>query len=228
MKITYRLRVCQFLRKERHLNKKTIKTILQILDELYPFDSKCFLNYEKPWQLLIATILSAQCTDNRVNQVTEVLFKKYPNLEDFANADHSELSGDIRSTGFYVVKSRHIIGTAKKLLEDYGGELPSEIEALTGLPGVGRKTANVTRGHIFKIPSVVVDTHVKRVSYKLGITKHKDPVKIEYELMEVLPKSHWIAYNQQIITHGRRVCTARSPKCEVCKLAPHCRDRRKR
>ena len=205
------------------MDKKTIKEILATLDALYPFDHKCFLHYNEPWQLLIATILSAQCTDERVNYVTDTLFKKYPTLEDFAGADFNSLSRDIHSTGFFNMKAKHIIESSQIILSNHDGDLPSEIETLVRLPGVGRKTANVIRGHIFKIPSIVVDTHVKRISFRLGLTCHTDPVKIEFELMEILPKKHWIPYNQQVITHGRKICTARSPKCESCRLNDLCR-----
>lgn len=183
---------------------------------------KCYLNYETPWQLLIATILSAQCTDERVNQVTKDLFVKYPDLEAFANADQKELERDIYSTGFYKNKAKNIIACAKKLIEEYDGEVPRDIKALTGLAGVGRKTANVIRGNIYREPSIVVDTHVKRISQKLGLTKENDPVKIEYDLMDKLPKEQWILYNIQIITHGRNVCIARRPKCGECTLQKVC------
>jgi endonuclease-3 len=202
--------------------RKSVKRILKLLDEIYPWDEKCFLYYETPWQLLFATILSAQCTDDRVNAVTSVLFVKYPNLESFAGADLSELEADVRSTGFFHMKALHIKQSAAVLLSEYEGEMPDDIKKLTALPGVGRKTANLIRSHIFNIPSVVVDTHVKRVSFKLGLTCQTDPEKVEYELMDVLPKSHWIRFNQQIITHGRRVCTARLPRCGECRLAGEC------
>ena len=204
------------------MDRKTVISILDTLDSLYPFNHSCFLHYEKPWQLLFATIMSAQCTDDRVNQVTKQLFPKYPSLGDFANADYDTLSEDIRSTGFFRMKAKHIIESAKILMDKHKGQLPSDIESLTALPGVGRKTANVVRGHIFRIPSIVVDTHVKRVSGKLGITQYTDPEKIEFELMTILPESHWIAYNQQIITHGRKICIARRPNCSECLLAEHC------
>ena len=207
---------------KRNICNAKLTGILGTLDELYPFDFKCFLNYREPWQLLIATILSAQCTDERVNIVTKKLFKKYPSLHDFAAADFDILSEDVRSTGFFRMKAKHIIGTAGMLLDLHQGQLPADIGSLTALPGVGRKTANVVRGHIFRIPSIVVDTHVMRVSFKLGLTQYKDPVKIEFELMDVLPEERWIAYNQQIISHGRICCTARSPKCGECKLAVFC------
>ena len=195
------------------MEKERILEICRILNETYSMEYKCYLNYETPWQLLIATILSAQCTDERVNQVTKDLFVKYPDLEAFANADQKELERDIYSTGFYKNKAKNIIACAKKLIEEYDGEVPRDMKALTGLAGVGRKTANVIRGNIYREPSIVVDTHVKRISQKLGLTKENDPVKIEYDLMDKLPKEQWILYNIQIITHGRNVCIARRPKC---------------
>ncbi len=204
------------------MEKERILEICRILNETYSMEYKCYLNYETPWQLLIATILSAQCTDERVNQVTKDLFVKYPDLEAFANADQKELERDIYSTGFYKNKAKNIIACAKKLIEEYDGEVPRDIKALTGLAGVGRKTANVIRGNIYREPSIVVDTHVKRISQKLGLTKENDPVKIEYDLMDKLPKEQWILYNIQIITHGRNVCIARRPKCGECTLQEVC------
>ena len=203
--------------------KKRTKEILAILDEQYGREYVCYLNYETPWQLLIAVILSAQCTDARVNIVTKDLFQKYPSLEAFANADLKELEQDIHSTGFYHNKAKNIISCARTLVEKYDGEVPRELEELTALAGVGRKTANVIRGNIYHEPSVVVDTHVKRISKKLGFTKEDDPVKIEYDLMKVLPKDHWILYNIQIITLGRSICTARNPKCTECFLSDLCK-----
>ncbi len=196
--------------------------ILALLDEVYTREYKCYLNYETPWQLLIATMLSAQCTDARVNMVTESLFQKYDSLEKFASADVRELEQDIRSTGFYHTKARNIISCARDLVEKYGGEVPKDLEALTSLAGVGRKTANVIRGNIYHEPSIVVDTHVKRISRRLGLTKEEDPEKMEYDLMKVLPKDHWILYNIQIITFGRQICYARSPKCGECFLQKYC------
>lgn len=198
--------------------------ILKLLDGKYTTEYKCYLRHENPWQLLIATILSAQCTDARVNIVTRDLFVKYPSVEAFANADLNELEQDIRTTGFYHNKAKNIISCTKQLLEKYNGEVPNDLEALTGLAGVGRKTANVIRGNIFHEPSIVVDTHVKRISRRLGLTKETDPVKIEYDLMKVLPKDHWILYNIQIITFGREICFARGPKCEDCFLQDYCRE----
>lgn len=213
---------------KRRISKKErerIDEILRRLDESYSTEYKCYLHYETPWQLLIATILSAQCTDERVNMVTKDLFVKYPTLEAFANAEIGELEQDIHSTGFYKNKARNISLCTQKLLREYKGEVPSDIEELTALPGVGRKTANVIRGNIYHEPSVVVDTHVKRISKKLGLTKEEDPVKIEYDLMEVLPKEHWILFNIQIITHGRQICIARRPKCEECFLSDLCKEK---
>ena len=202
---------------------KTTAEILKRLDEAYGTEYVCYLNHETPWQLLIAVILSAQCTDARVNIVTKDLFQKYPSLEAFANADLKELEQDIHSTGFYHNKAKNIISCARTLVEKYDGEVPRELEELTALAGVGRKTANVIRGNIYHEPSVVVDTHVKRISKKLGFTKEDDPVKIEYDLMKVLPKDHWILYNIQIITLGRSICTARNPKCTECFLSDLCK-----
>lgn len=204
---------------------KRTKEILDLLDEKYGTEYVCYLNHENPGQLLIATILSAQCTDARVNIVTKDLFVKYPNMEAFANADLKELEQDIKSTGFYHNKAKNILGCAQTLMEKYNGEVPSDLESLVALPGVGRKTANVIRGNIFHEPSVVVDTHVKRISRRLGFTKEEDPVKIEYDLMKVLPKDHWILYNIQIITFGRQICFARSPKCEECFLKRYCKEK---
>lgn len=202
--------------------KQQVAEICRILNETYGTDYKCYLNHENAWQLLIATMLSAQCTDARVNIVTKDLFVKYPTLQAFADADIKELEKDIYSTGFYKNKAKNIIGCAKKLISEYGGEVPSDIESLTKLDGVGRKTANVIRGNIYHEPSIVVDTHVKRISRLLGLTDSDDPVKIEHELMEKLPKEQWILYNIQIITLGRTICIARRPKCAECALNRVC------
>ena len=202
---------------------KRTKEILDRLDKEYGTEYICYLNHENPWQLLIAVILSAQCTDARVNIVTKDLFKKYDSLEKFANADLEELEQDIKPTGFYHNKAKNIIACAKRLVYEFGGEVPSSLEDLTSLAGVGRKTANVIRGNIYNEPSIVVDTHVKRISRRLGFTKESDPEKIEYELMKVLPKDHWILYNIQIISFGRNICFARSPKCENCFLQDLCK-----
>lgn len=204
--------------------KKRTKEILDILDEEFGTDYKCYLNYETPWQLLAATMLSAQCTDARVNMVTETLFQKYDSVEKLAFADLEELEQDIRPTGFYHTKARNLISCMRDLLEKYGGEVPRSLEELTSLAGVGRKTANVIRGNIYHDPSVVVDTHVKRISCRLGLTKNEEPEKIEQDLMKELPKDHWILYNIQIITFGRSICSARSPKCEQCRLQKYCKE----
>ena len=170
--------------------KERIQIILDLLDEHYSVQKKCWLDYGNEWQLLIATILSAQCTDARVNIVTKDLFVKYPDLKAFAEADLKELEQDIRPCGFYHNKAKNIIACSKKLLEDFGGVVPSDIDELTSLPGVGRKTANVIRGNIYDIPSIVVDTHVGRISRKLGLTKNEDPEKVEHDLEKKLPKDH--------------------------------------
>ena len=202
---------------------KRTKEILDRLDREYGTEYICYLNHENPWQLLIAVILSAQCTDARVNIVTKDLFQKYDTLEKFANADLEELEQDIKPTGFYHNKAKNIIACAKRLVYEFDGEVPSSLEDLTSLAGVGRKTANVIRGNIYNEPSIVVDTHVKRISRRLGFTKETEPEKIEYELMKVLPKEHWILYNIQIISFGRNICFARSPKCESCFLQDLCK-----
>ena len=207
---------------------KRTKEILARLDEAYGREYRCYLNHDTPWQLLIAVIMSAQCTDARVNIVTEELFRKYDTLEKFAAADIEELEQDIHSIGFYHNKARNIILCARKLVEEFDGQVPERLEDLTSLPGVGRKTANVIRGNVYHEPSVVVDTHVKRISRRLGLTKEEDPVKVEYDLMKALPKDHWILYNIQIITLGRSICTARSPKCSECFLSDLCRAEDKR
>ena len=202
--------------------KSNVTKILEILDNEYGMEYRCYLNHENPWQLLIAVILSAQCTDARVNIVTEHLFKKYDTLEKFANADLKELEQDIHTTGFYHNKAKNIISCARTLVEQYGGEVPSTLEELTSLAGVGRKTANVIRGNIYNEPSIVVDTHVKRISRKLGFTQEEDPVKIEYDLMKVIPKDHWILINIHLITLGRTICKARKPDCANCFLKADC------
>ena len=201
---------------------KKVLEILGLLDRQYGTEYICYLEHENAWQLLIATILSAQCTDARVNIVTKDLFWKYVSLSDLANAKLEELEQDIHSTGFYHNKAKNIIACARMLMEEYGGEVPSDIDKLTALPGVGRKTANVIRGNIYHIPSIVVDTHVKRISAKLGITKETDPEKIEYDLMRKLPKDHWILWNIHIITLGRTICVAGHEKCNECFLKDVC------
>lgn len=199
-----------------------VSEILRTLDAYYPKDIVCYLDHETPFQLLIATILSAQCTDDRVNKVTPDLFSKYQDVQAFADASLEELEEDVKSTGFYRNKAKNIIACAQRLLNEFNGEVPKELEELITLAGVGRKTANVIRGNIFHIPSVVVDTHVKRVSIRLGLTLNEDPTQIEMDLMEILPIEHWIRYNTQIIAHGRAICIARSPKCSICMFVSVC------
>lgn len=208
--------------------KKNTQPILDALIREYGNEYKCYLFHENALQLLIATMLSAQCTDDRVNMVTVDLFKKYITAEDFANADLKELEEMIHSTGFYRNKAKNIIACCKELCEKYGGEVPRDMDCLTNLAGVGRKTANVVRGHIFHEPSVVVDTHVKRISKKLGLTKNDDPVKIEFDLMKELPREYWIIWNTHIIRLGRTICKAPTPKCELCFLQEYCADFQKR
>lgn len=207
--------------------KERIEKITELLDLHYGTDMICYLDYETPWQLLFATILSAQCTDARVNLVTKDLFRDYPNLQAFADATQEEMEEAVRPTGFYHNKAQNLIACAKQLLERFGGEVPSSIEELTSLPGVGRKTANVIRGNIFHINSIVVDTHVKRVSKMLGLTTEEDPTKVEFDLMKCLPEDHWILYNLQIIAHGRAVCIARRPQCGNCFLKELCKNHKK-
>ena len=178
--------------------------------------------------MLVATILSAQCTDKRVNLVTPGLFRKYPTIRDFAAANQAELAADIRSTGFFNNKAKSVAGAARKILSDFGGEIPREIDALLTVPGAARKTANVVLGTAFGIASgVVVDTHVQRISQRLGFTKHSDPKRIEGDLMKAIPKDRWISFSNQIILHGRALCIARKPKCVECPLDSLCRARDK-
>ena len=213
------------IRENKKEQAARIERILKALDREYGTEYRCYLNHETPWQLLIAVIMSAQCTDARVNMVTEDLFKKYDTLEKFAAADLKELEKDLHSTGFYHMKAKNIIACCKDLVGKFGGQVPAGMEELTSLAGVGRKTANVIRGNIYNEPSIVVDTHVKRISRKLGLTKAEDPEKIEYDLMKVLPKDHWILWNIHIITLGRTICIARRPRCGECFLRDDCPGR---
>lgn len=202
--------------------KKNIHQQIERLDEEYGKEIRIFLDYDKPYELLIATILSAQCTDKRVNEVTKDLFQKYPSLASFADADIKELEADVKPCGFYKMKAGHIRKAAGMIIDDLNGEVPSDIDLLTSLPGVGRKTANVIRTHVFHTPSIVVDTHVKRVSFRLGWTGEKDPVKIEYDLMKKIPEDHWCLVNQDLITLGRSLCKARKPDCDGCFMSDIC------
>jgi endonuclease-3 len=201
---------------------KRVAAILAGLDAAYP-DATCELNFSSAFQLLIATILSAQCTDVRVNQVTSELFKKYAKPEDFAYGSPAELEKEIRPTGFFRNKTKSIMGASKGLIERFGGEVPRTMEEILTLPGVARKTGNVVLGTAYGITSgVVVDTHVIRLSQRLDLTRNDDPKKIEQDLMKVIPESKWIKFSHQLIWHGRRVCVARKPKCAGCNLESLC------
>ncbi len=202
--------------------KARLGRILTELDQLYP-NAVCALHHENAWQLLVATILSAQCTDERVNMVTQGLFKKYPTIRDFANASQEEMALDLRSTGFFNNKAKSVIGAAKRILSDFDGKVPQSMEELLTVPGAARKTANVVLGSWYKIASgVVVDTHVQRISQRLDLTRNIDPAKIERDLIKLLPQDRWIQYSHQVIHFGRQICVARKPKCSICPLDPLC------
>jgi len=199
-----------------------VAEILRRLDRMYP-DVTCALIHRNPWELLVATILSAQCTDKRVNEVTPGLFKKYPTIQDFAKVRPEVLAEDIRSTGFFNNKAKSITGAAKKVLADFGGKIPRTLDEMLTIPGAARKTSNVVLGTAYGIASgVVVDTHVQRVSRRLDLTKQSDPVKIERDLIKIIPQEKWILFSHQIIHHGRALCQARKPRCAECKLDPVC------
>jgi endonuclease-3 len=201
---------------------KRVTAILAKLDEAYP-NATCELNHKNAFELLIATILSAQCTDVRVNQVTAALFKKYPDPKALAYANPGELEQEIRPTGFFRNKTKSVMGAGKGILENFGGEVPRTMEEILTLPGVARKTANVVLGTAYGIPSgIVVDTHVQRIANRLDLTRNEDPKKIEQDLMQVIPKDKWIQFSHQIIWHGRRVCQARKPKCAECNMESLC------
>lgn len=202
--------------------KNRARKVLRGLARAYP-DADCALHHENAYQLLAATILSAQCTDERVNMVTPKLFERFPDASDLARARLSQIERIIKSTGFFRAKAKNLRGMARGLVDRFGGEMPREIDDLVQLPGVGRKTANVVLGVCFGIASgVVVDTHVKRISHLLGLTKESNPERIEVDLMAVLPKTQWISYSHRIIHHGRRVCIARRPQCHECPLLTCC------
>lgn len=202
--------------------KARLARILAELDRLYP-DATCALEHRNAWQLLVATILSAQCTDKRVNEVTPGLFRKYPTVRDLANANQPELANDIRSTGFFNNKSKSLIGAAKTLLTDFNGQVPRSMDELLTVPGAARKTANVVLGTAYGIASgVVVDTHVHRVTRRLDLTRQDDPVKIEQDLMKALPQDRWILFSHQVIHFGRNICAARKPRCPECPLDSVC------
>jgi endonuclease-3 len=200
---------------------KDVKAILEILDGQYP-GAKISLEFSTPLELLVATVLSAQCTDERVNQVTRTLFKKYCGVEDYAGSDLSELEQAIRPTGFFKNKAKSLKACATELVERFDGRVPGTLDELVSLPGIGRKTANVILGGAFGIPGVVVDTHVSRLAQRIGLTAKRDAVKIEYDLMELVPRERWTLLSHQLIQHGRRICTARKPKCSQCPLLAQC------
>ena len=202
--------------------------ILNRLDKKYGTEDRCGLDYETDWQLLFATELSAQCTDARVNIVTKDLFKKYTSIEDFAKADVREIEEDIRSTGFYRNKAKNLKSGAVRIMTEYGGIVPDNMEDLLTIAGVGRKTANVLLGHIHKVPGIVVDTHVGRISRRLDLTKEDDPIKVEFDLYKKIPKDNWIRFNFQMISFGREICRSRGPKCNECFLSDICRSKDKK
>lgn len=211
----------------RESNKKKTERMQKILDILsaeYP-EARIRLEYSNPFELLVATVLSAQCTDERVNIVTKDLFQKYRSVEEFAAVSQEELEKDIYSTGFYKAKAKNIRGAARKVLDDFGGKLPDNIDQLTTLPGVGRKTANVILGHEFKVSGIVVDTHVIRLTNRLGFVDSKNAVTIEFALMELVPKDQWVQFTHLIISHGRSVCRARKPLCFNCAVSELCPSR---
>ena len=211
----------------KQAKSQRLETIMQALDKLYP-NVTCALHHTNAWELLVATILSAQCTDERVNKVTPGLFAKYPSIEAFATVPVEELANDVRSTGFFNNKAKSVKGAAQKILRDFHGEIPRNIDDLLTVPGAARKTANVVLGTAFGIASgVVVDTHVQRISRRLELTKNDDPVKIERDLMKLLPQDRWIQFSHQIIHFGRGICVARKPKCGECPLNSICRSKDK-
>ena len=201
--------------------ERKARSMYRVLSKTYP-DVRCELDFKNPLQLLVATILSAQCTDKRVNMVTPALFKKYKTAKDFAGAKLPELENLIYQTGFYRAKARHIKEAARVLVENYGGKVPADQSALVKLPGVGRKTANVVLGHAFDIPGITVDTHFGRLSRRFGWTTSTDPVKVEHEVGALIPQKEWTNLSQRMIWHGRRICHARKPACAVCPLATLC------
>lgn len=201
--------------------KEAALQILAILQKEYP-DARVTLDFNNPWQLLIATIMAAQCTDERVNLVTRDLFKKYRRVGDFAAADLSTLEKEIRSTGFFHNKAKSIIGCCQRLVKQFNGEVPGTLEELTSLPGVGRKTANIILGNVYGQQAIAVDTHVKRLSHRLGWAKSDDPDRIEFELMKVLPEDRWTISCHQLVSHGRKVCLARNPQCPSCPVVRFC------
>jgi len=207
--------------KKQETLEKRVKEIIKFLSREIP-DTRIALKFYNPLELLIATILSAQCTDVKVNQVTVDLFKKYRSAEDYAESDLQKLEGEIHSTGFYRNKAKSIQKCCQELIKRFGGKIPNTLEELVTLPGVGRKTANVILGNAFGIPGIVVDTHVHRVSQRIGLTKNDDPTKIEFDLMEIVPKKKWTHFSNLLVWHGRRSCIARKPLCEACSIRKWC------
>ncbi|MCH5209777.1 MAG: endonuclease III [Oscillospiraceae bacterium] len=203
--------------------KERVAKIRELLDTAYP-EVKCTLNYSNPLEMLIATQMSAQCTDARVNIVTETLFKKYRSAEDFANADYEELCNDIKSTGFFRNKAKNIILCCQRIIDVYGGEVPDTMEDLTSLPGTGRKTANLVLGDIFGKPAVVVDTHCKRIAKRIGLTTNDDPTKVEMDLKKIVPPDYQLRMCHQFVAHGRAICHARGPKCDICPIGEVCKS----
>jgi len=202
--------------------QKQVLSILKILDKTYP-QVECGLNFKNPYQLLVSTILSAQCTDKRVNIVTKSLFKKYPNMNSIARAKQSEFEDDIRSTGFFRNKSKNIIASSTMIIDNFKGKVPNTMDELLTLPGVARKTANIVLNSGYGIiEGIAVDTHVKRLSGRLGFTKEKNPDKIEQDLMNIIPREKWGDLNHQLVEHGRQICDARKPDCENCPLSKIC------
>ena len=206
---------------KKQSDHKRVKEIIKIMSKEIP-DSRIALRFSNPLELLIATILSAQCTDVKVNQVTVDLFKKYHSVKDYAESNLVKLEEEIRPTGFYRNKAKSIQKCCQELLKRFGGEIPKTLQELVTLPGVGRKTANVILGNIFDIPGVVVDTHVQRVSQRIGLTKNNDPVKIEFDLMEIVPKEEWTHFSNLLVWHGRKTCVARKPLCGTCSIRKWC------
>lgn len=202
-------------------DKKNIDDIINILNELYP-EAMCSLAHVNPMQLLVSTQLSAQCTDKRVNLVAKTLYKKYKTFEDFAKAEITELENDIRSIGIFRNKARNIKACCFMILTDYNGIIPNKLEDMLKLKGVGRKTANLILGDLYNILGIVVDTHVKRVTYRIGLTKNIIPIKVEFDLMDTVPKEKWNSFCHQIVYHGRAICMARKPNCINCKLKNFC------
>jgi endonuclease-3 len=207
-------------------NKQRVKKIIGVLDKEYP-DAKTALHFSNPLELLVATVLSAQCTDERVNKVTEALFKKYRTARDYAEADLAALEEDVRPTGFYRNKAKALKGFCTDLVKRFGGKVPSNLDDMVSLSGVGRKTANLVLGEAFGIPGIVVDTHVLRLASRIGLTHQTDPVKVESDLMKVAPKTDWTRFSNLLILHGRAVCAARNPRHETCRIVDLCDEGRR-